>query len=281
MSPDGNFGAPRLGLGVGLRNVHFAYVLEHWPKVDWFEIISENFIHSQGRPRYVLERIAERYPVVMHGVSLSIGGTDPLDREYLRALKSQQTALRPPWLSDHICFTGVNGVNTHDLLPIPFNEVTLRHVAARVRAVQDILERPLVLENPSNYLTYESSTMPEWEFITRLIELTGCGLLLDVNNVYVNSVNHGFDPELYLRSIPHHRVAELHVAGHTNHGLYIVDTHDRAVCEPVWELYRLAYRLTGGASTLLEWDDAVPDFPVLQAELEKARQYQESPVGVA
>jgi hypothetical protein len=266
-------GHPNLGLGLGLRTVHFGYILEHQPPVDWFEIISENFMDSGGRPRYVLEQITERYAVVMHGVSLSIGSTDPLNFDYLRRLKRLADAVKPHWVSDHLCWTGVAGRNAHDLLPIPLNEQTLRHVVARVRTVQDFLERPLVLENPSTYVTFAGSTMSEWEFLSRLTEETNSGLLLDVNNVYVSSVNHDFDPAEYIRSVPHRRVVQFHLAGHTNCGTHLIDTHDGQVIDPVWELYRLAHQLTGGASTLLEWDARIPPFPVVHAEVLKARAY--------
>src|SRR6266478_8078861 len=210
------FDLPNLGFGVGLRSLHFSYILEDHPEVDWFEIISENFMDSGGRPRFVLEQIAERYPIVMHGVSLSIGSTDPLDFEYLKKLKRLADDIAAVWVSDHLCWTGVAGLNAHDLLPIPLNEQTLRHVVARVRTVQDFLERPLVLENPSTYVTFADSTLSEWEFITRMAEETDCGLLLDVNNVYVSSVNHDFDPAEYVRSVPHRRVVQFHLAGHTD-----------------------------------------------------------------
>jgi uncharacterized protein (UPF0276 family) len=262
-----------LGLGVGLRTVHFPYILEHHPPVDWFEIISENFMDSGGRPRYVLEQIAERYPVVMHGVSLSIGSTDPLNEEYLARLKRLADAIKPRWVSDHLCWTGVAGLNAHDLLPIPLNEQTLRHVSDRVRIVQETLERPLVLENPSTYVTFTDSTLSEWEFLSRLTEETDCGLLLDVNNVYVSSVNHDFDPVQYIRSVPHDRVVQFHLAGHSNRQTHLIDTHDNHVIDPVWELYRLAHQHTGGAATLLEWDARIPPFPVVHAEVLKARQY--------
>ncbi|MCI0462276.1 MAG: DUF692 domain-containing protein [Gemmataceae bacterium] len=267
------FGYPNLGLGVGLRTAHFAHILRHSPQVDWFEIISENFMDSGGRPRYVLEQVAERYPVVMHGVSLSIGSTDPLNCDYLKKLKQLAEHVGARWVSDHLCWTGVAGLNAHDLLPIPFNEATLAHVAGRVRIVQDFLERPLVLENPSSYVTFADSTMSEWEFLRRLAEETDCGLLLDVNNVYVSSVNHDFDPVEYLRSVPHERVVQFHLAGHTNCRTHLIDTHDGQVIDPVWELYRLAHRLTGGAATLLEWDAKIPEFPVVHAEVLKARNY--------
>jgi uncharacterized protein (UPF0276 family) len=264
-------GYPNIGLGVGLRTVHFSHILKNWPAVDWFEIISENFMDSRGRPRYILEQIAERYPVVMHGVSLSIGSTDPLNFEYLRKLKSLADSVRAGWVSDHLCWTGVAGLNAHDLLPIPLNEGTLRHVVERVRVVQDCLERPLILENPSSYVTFAASTMTEWEFLNRLTDEADCGLLLDVNNVYVSSVNHDFDPAEYIESVPHERVVQFHLAGHTNCGTHLIDTHDGEVVDPVWELYHLAHRLTGGVSTLLEWDAKIPEFPVLHAEVLKAR----------
>ncbi|RUL87963.1 MNIO family bufferin maturase [Tautonia sociabilis] len=266
-------GHDNLGLGVGLRTVHFPYILEHHPAVDWFEIISENFMDSGGRPRYVLDQLAERYRIVMHGVSLSIGSTDPLDREYLGKLKRLADGVTAHWVSDHLCWTGVAGRNTHDLLPVPLNERTLAHVVDRVRVVQDILERPLVLENPSSYVTFAASTMPEWEFLARMAEEADCGLLLDVNNVYVSSVNHDFDPVEYIRAVPHERVVQFHLAGHTDCGTHIVDTHDGEVVDPVWELYRLAHQLTGGVSTLLEWDAKIPPFPAVHAEVLKARDY--------
>ncbi|HTN73604.1 MAG TPA: DUF692 domain-containing protein [Pirellulaceae bacterium] len=265
------FSLPNLGLGVGLRSVHFSHILANRPPVDWFEAISENFLDSQGRPRYVLDQIAEQYPIVLHGVSLSIGSSDPLDFDYLRKLKALASATNARWVSDHLCWTGVLGRNTHDLLPLPLNEATLAYVTERVRAVQEFLERPLVLENPSSYVTFHSSTMPEGEFLARLASDADCGLLLDVNNVYVSSVNHEFDAEEYLRALPHERIVQFHLAGHTNMGSYCLDTHDGPVIDPVWRLYRLANELTGGAATLLEWDARIPPFDELHAEVLKAR----------
>src|SRR5262245_47963353 len=262
-----------LGLGVGLRTAHFSHLLQHRPAVDWFEIISENFLDSGGRPRFVSEQLAETYPIVMHGVSLSIGSTDPLDFDYLRKLKSLAGATRARWVSDHLCWTGVAGRNTHDLLPLPLNEETLAHVGERVRIVQSILERPLVLENPSTYVTFADSSMPEWEFLARMAEEADCGLLLDVNNVYVSSVNHDFDPLQYIQSVPHKRVVQYHLAGHTNCGTHCVDTHDGNVIDPVWDLYARAQQLTGRVSTLLEWDAKIPEFPVVHAEVLKAKRY--------
>lgn len=265
-------GHPHLGFGIGLRSVHYDYILREEPPVDWFEIISENYMDSQGQPRYVLEQIAERYPIVMHGVSLSIGSTDPLNFDYLKRLRRLADAVNAGWISDHVCWTGVAGRNTHDLLPLPYNEETLQHVVQRIRTVQDFLERPLVLENPSSYVTFADSTMDEWEFVTRLAEEADCGLLLDVNNVYVSSVNHDFDPEEYVRSVPLERVVQFHLAGHTNCGTHCIDTHDGHVIDPVWELYRLTHELTGGVSTLLEWDARIPPFPVVHEEVLKAKQ---------
>lgn len=264
---------PNLGVGVGLRNQHFGYVLDNWPRVDWFEIISENFMDSGGRPRYVLDRVAERYPLVMHGVSMSIGSADPLDFEYLSKLKRLAREIGARWVSDHLCWTGIAGRNTHDLLPVPLNEETLRHIVGRVRAAQDFLGRRLVFENPSSYLSFADDTLSEWEFLAALAEEADCLLLLDVNNVYVSSVNHGFDPVEYIESLPHERVVQIHLAGHTDCGTHIVDTHDRRVAERVWELYQLAYRRTDGVSTLLEWDSNIPAFPVMHAEALKARDY--------
>jgi uncharacterized protein (UPF0276 family) len=266
-------GHPNLGLGVGLRTVHFPYILQKHPKVDWFEIISENFMDSRGRPRYVLEQVSERYAVVMHGVSLSIGSTDPLNFDYLKKLKRLAGEVNARWVSDHLCWTGVAGLNAHDLLPMPLNEQSLAHVVRRIRTVQDVLERPLVLENPSTYVTFTDSTLSEWEFISRMADETDCGLLLDVNNVYVSSVNHDFDPVEYIKAVPHERVVQFHLAGHTHCKTHLIDTHDNHVIDPVWELYRLAHRLTGGAATLLEWDARIPEFPVVHAEVLKARRY--------
>ena len=266
-------GYPNLGLGIGLRSTHFPHILTEHPAVDWFEIISENFMDSRGRPRHVLNQIAERYPVVMHGVSLSIGSTDPLNFDYLTKLRNLAREVKARWVSDHLCWTGVAGRNTHDLLPLPLDEGSLAHVVARVRTVQDFLERPLVLENPSSYVGFATSTMPEWEFLSRLADQTGCGLLLDVNNVYVSAVNHDFDPFEYIQNIPHNRVVQFHLAGHTNCGTHIVDTHDGPVVDPVWDLYRFAHQLTGGVATLLEWDAKIPPFEAVHAEVLKARDY--------
>ena len=266
-------GHRNLGLGVGLRSTHFRYIVQNWPEVDWFEIISENFIDSRGWPRHVLQKVAERYPIVMHGVSMSIGSTDPLDHEYLQKLKRLSREVRAQWISDHLCWTGVLGRNNHDLLPMPLTDEALRHVVERVRIVQDVLERPLVLENPSSYVTFQESTFQEWEFLGRLAVEADCGLLLDVNNVYVSSFNHDWDPDAYIRALPHERIVQFHLAGHTSFGQYLLDTHDGRVVERVWELFRTAHTLTGGVSTLLEWDANIPSFPEVHSEILKAKKF--------
>jgi uncharacterized protein len=273
LSAPPRLGYPNLGFGVGLRSAHYDYLETHEPDVDWFEVIPENFMDSQGRARHVLDRIAARYPVVLHGVSLSIGSTDPLDLEYLARLKRLAAEVDAVWVSDHVCWTGVAGVNTHELVPLPFTEASLAHVVGRIRRVQDFLERPLVLENPSTYVTYTESTLTEWEFLARMAEEADCGLLLDVNNVYVSGFNHDFDSHRYLESIPSERVVQMHLAGHDHVGTHIVDTHDRPVADPVWDLYAAAVALTGGVSTLVEWDDRLPPFPEVHAEVLKARSF--------
>ena len=265
------FGLPDLGVGIGLRSVHFGEILAGKPALDWFEVLSENFMDTGGRPLHVLERVVERYPVALHGVSLSIGSTDPLDRGYLHKLKSLATRTRAAWVSDHLCFTGVLGRNTHDLLPLPYDQATLRHVSRRVKQVQDVLERPLVLENPSTYLAYARSSMTEWEFLTALCDATGCGLLLDVNNVYVSSFNHGFDPRQYIDGIPADRVVQVHLAGHTNKGTHILDTHDGRAIAAVWKLYARLTARTGPVSTLFEWDAKIPPLAAVVKEAAKAR----------
>jgi len=266
------FSLPNLGVGLGLRTRHYGHILEHVPAVDWFEIISENYLQTRGRPLSVLDRIAERYPVVMHGVSMSIGSTAPLDHAYLQQLKELRARIGARWVSDHLCWTGVAGKNTHDLLPLPYTEESLRHVVRRIREVQDVLEAPLVLENPSTYLEFEGSSLKEWEFLAALSREADCGLLLDVNNIYVSAFNHGFDPYQYLAGIPFDRVVQLHVSGHTHYGTHIVDTHVGPVIEPVWQLLAAAHQRCG-ASVLLEWDAEIPSFEQTHAEALRAEQY--------
>jgi hypothetical protein len=267
---------PDLGLGLGLRTVHYNHILEHWPAVDWFEILSENYMDTEGRPLYVLDQIAERYPIVMHGVSMSIGSTDPIDFEYLGKLKELAERTAAVWLGDHVCWTGVAGRNGHDLYPIPYNEKTLAFLVERIRIVQDFLERPLILENASTYLTFANSTMPEQEFLCRMAQEADCALLLDVNNVYVSCRNHDLDPQSFLEGIPYDRVVQIHLAGHTDNGTHCIDTHDSRVIDQVWELYREVEHRTGGRATLLEWDASIPPFEELHAELLKAKQFRQS-----
>ena len=272
---------PDLGIGIGLRTVHFGEILARQPRIDWFEVLSENFMETGGRPLYVLDQVVERYPVALHGVSLSIGSTDPLDRDYLRKLKELAARTRAHWVSDHLCWTGVMGRNVHDLLPMPYTEQALRHTVERVRAVSDVLERPLVLENPSSYVEFAASSMPEWEFLARLAEKADCGLLLDVNNVYVSAFNHRFDPRVYIDAIPADRVVQYHLAGHTHKGTHIVDTHSDHAVPEVWELYGRACRRTGKVSTLYEWDEDIPDFETVHAEARKAAAWREQSLAAA
>ena len=270
------FGLPDLGVGLGLRSVHYAHILQERPAVDWFEILSENYMQTAGRPLHFVDAVAARYPIALHGVSLSIGSTDPLDRAYLAELRALRDRTRALWVSDHLCWTGVAGRNTHDLLPLPYTEETLRHVADRVRAVQDVLGAPLALENPSTYVEHAGASMHEWEFLARLAEDADCAILLDVNNVFVSAFNHGFEPATYLDAMPFDRVVQLHVAGHTHHGTHIIDSHIGPVSDPVWTLLGQAHRRSGGASVLLEWDAEIPDFETAHAEALRATGFIES-----
>jgi uncharacterized protein (UPF0276 family) len=272
------FGLPDLGVGLGLRTVHYTHIVEAQPEVDWFEILSENYMQTAGRPLEWLDAIADRYPVVMHGVSLSIGSTDPLDRAYLTELRALRDRTRARWVSDHLCWTGVSGKNTHDLLPMPYTEEALHHVAGRVRAVQDFLGAPLALENPSTYVEFAAGQMAppmmtECEFLGRLAEEADCALLLDVNNVFVSAFNHGFDPRDYLAAVPFDRVVQMHVAGHTHHGTHIIDSHIGPVVDDVWRLLGDAWQRSGGTSVLLEWDAEIPSFEVTHAEALRAKDY--------
>lgn len=261
-----------LGFGLGLRPKHYPYIFEHWPDVGWFEIISENFMDTQGKARRNLDRIRARYPIVMHGVSLSIGTVDPLNSEYLAKLKRLIDEIEPAWVSDHVCWTGVAHRNTHDLLPVPYTQEALAHLVSRIIQVQDYLKRPIALENPSTYLEFKSSDIPEAEFIAQMARQSGCQLLLDVNNVYVSCYNHRLDAQTYLDTLPMDRVIQIHLSGHTNKGSHIIDTHDDHVVDEVWALYRYVVRKAGRTpNTMIEWDDHIPKFDVLYAELDKAK----------
>ena len=260
-----------LGYGLGLRTAYYQDILENHPPVDWFEIVSENYLVDGGKALYYLEAIGERYPLVMHGVSLSIGGPHPLDRDYLQRLKRLAQTVRPAWISDHLCWSRGSAHQLHDLLPLPYTEESLRHVAERVRQVQDLLERPLVLENVSSYVRVAEASFSEWEFLAALSEASGCELPLDVNNVYVSARNHGFDPWTFISGLPKARIRQLHLAGHSDYGAYLIDTHDQPVSDPVWQLYQRTLAHLGPVATLLERDDNFPSLDELLAELGKAR----------
>lgn len=263
---------PSLGFGLGVRPAHYEALLgERKGCVSWLEALTENYLLPGGRPLHYLERLRAEYPIVLHGVSLSIGGTDPLNETYLREVKALADRIEPAWVSDHLCWTGMDGVNLHDLMPLPFTETALEHVVSRIAAVQDRLGRRLVLENVSSYVSFTSSDMTEWEFLREIAERADCHLLLDVNNVYVSSVNHGFDPMSYLRGIPVERVRQFHLAGHRDMGDYLIDTHDEPVCEAVWQLFHAAVERFGPVSTMLERDDNIPELDVLLTELDRAR----------
>jgi uncharacterized protein (UPF0276 family) len=254
-----------------LRTDHFQYVVDEQPAVDWFEITSENFMVAGGKPRYYLRTIGERYPLVMHGVSMSIGSSDPLDYHYLSRLKRLADEVRPAWISDHLCWTSVGQVNSHDLLPLPYNQEAVLHVVERVRQVQDYLGRQILLENVSSYLGYHVSDMLEWEFLAEICERADCKILLDINNIYVSARNHGFSPDDYLEAMDPCRVQQFHLAGHSDYGHYVIDTHDHDIVDPVWDLYRQALRRFGPVSTMIERDDHIPPFGELAAELDIAR----------
>jgi uncharacterized protein len=260
-----------LGVGVGLRVPHYAAILAQRPSVDFFEIISENFMVKGGKPLYHLDRVLEHYRVVQHGVSLGIAGPDEPDREYLAGLKQLVRRTNTPWVSDHFCWSGAGGAHLHDLLPIPYTPEAVRRTVERARMIQDFIEVPFALENASSYLTYRGSTLTEWEFISEIADRADIGLLFDVNNVYVSAFNHGFDAATFVRSVPHERILQIHLAGHTNLGKYIIDTHRGSVVEPVLDLYRQTIALTGPVSTLIEWDDEIPELSILLAEAERAR----------
>ncbi|WNF46808.1 DUF692 domain-containing protein [Pseudomonas sp. SG20056] len=262
-----------LGFGLGLRSTYYQAILEQRPAIDWFEIVSENYLVAGGKALYFLDAIGEQYPLVMHGVSLSIGGPHELDRDYLRQLKHLAARVQPAWISDHLCWSRGNAHQLHDLLPLPYTEESLQHVAARVRQVQDVIERPLVLENVSSYLRCADDQFSEWQFLAALSELSGCELLLDVNNVYVSARNHGFDAWTFISSLPKQRIRQLHLAGHSDYGSYLIDTHDQPVSDPVWQLYQRTLQHLGPVSTLLERDDHFPDLDVLLDELNTARRF--------
>jgi uncharacterized protein (UPF0276 family) len=270
-----------LGFGLGLRVPHYAYVLENRPAVDWFEILSENYMVAGGKPRFYLHAIREHYPLVMHGVSLSVGSTDPLNTDYLKGLKTLIRDVEPEWISDHLCWTSLGEINSHDLLPLPYTHEALEHVVSRIQQVQDFLGRTLLLENVSSYISYRESEMTEWAFFNEVCTRAGCSMLLDINNIYVSARNHGFDPIDYLNGVTPQLVQQFHLAGHSDFGDYIIDTHDHDVPDPVWSLYAEALQRFGAVSTMIERDDDIPEFPVLFAELEHARAIARETLGNA
>jgi uncharacterized protein (UPF0276 family) len=260
-----------LGFGLGLRPDHYDAILSELPAVDFFEALTENYLIAGGKPLHYLDRIRAEYPVVLHGVSLSIGSTQPIDRRYLAALKSLSRRIEPSWMSDHLCWTGTDGVNLHDLMPMPYTEEALEHLVPRIREVQDAVGQRILLENVSSYVSFHSSQLTEWEFLAELSARADCLLLLDVNNVYVNSVNHRFDPHDFIRGLPLQRVAQIHLAGHETQGSFIIDTHDAPVADRVWELYRCTCERFGPVATMIERDANIPPLGELLDELEVAR----------
>lgn len=262
---------PWLGFGLGLRPPHFQDVLDGAEGVDWFEILSENFMVAGGKPRYYLERVRADYPIVMHGVSMNIGSTDPLDMDYLARLRELMQNIEPVWLSDHLCWTGAGGQSSHDLLPLPLTDAVLNHLLDRIDRVQNYLSRPLVLENASTYLAFAGDEYLEQDFLNQLSRQSGCRLLLDINNIYVSSRNHGFDANAYLDEIDTQAVVQFHLAGHSDYGDYVIDTHDHPIVDPVWALFERAVRRFGPVSTMIERDDHIPPFAELVTELNQAR----------
>lgn len=269
-------GFTEYGVGIGLRVPHYQHILEKKPVVDWFEIISENYMVDGGRPLTVLDSILEQYRVVQHGVSMYFGSVDPLNREHLKRLKALVRRTSTPWLSDHLCWGSVDGQYTHDLLPMPYTFEAARLTAEKIRQVRDFVEVPVVVENVSSYAEFHVSEMAEWEFLNEVVEQADCGILLDVNNIYVSSQNHNFDPRVYIDAIPADRVAQIHIAGHSKFEKYILDTHDHPVLDRVWDLYARAIEQCGPTATLLEWDDHIPSFDEVHAEALKANKYLEA-----
>ena len=262
---------PNLGFGLGLRSEHYLDLIEHQQPVDWLEILSENYMIAGGKPLYYLDKICERYPVVMHGVSLSIGSADPLNQTYLHDLKKLAQRVKPQWISDHLCWTGTNGINLHDLMPLPYTDEALQHLVERIKKVQDFLGQRILLENVSSYLTYQHSTISEWEFLSAIAQQADCLILLDINNIHVSAHNHGFNSLTYLAALPAERIQQIHLAGHLNKGDYSIDTHDHDIIDSVWELYAESLRRFGPISTMIERDDDIPPLNILLDELQKAR----------
>ncbi|MDZ4815627.1 MAG: DUF692 domain-containing protein [Verrucomicrobiota bacterium] len=273
MPPTKYNGFTDLGIGIGLRTPHYPYILEHKPDIAWFEIISENFMIDGGRPLAILDQILEHYPVIQHGVAMYFGSTGPLNKDHLKKLKALVKRTKTPWVSDHLCWGSVDGRYTHDLLPLPYTKEAVENTARKIRQARDFLEVPIAVENVSSYAEFHDSEMTEWQFLAEVAERADCGILLDVNNIFVSSKNHTFDPFEYLHAVPHKRVVQIHVAGHSVFEKYRLDTHDHPVLDPVWELYGRAIQLIGNTATLLEWDDLIPSFDEVRAEAMKAQKF--------
>lgn len=264
---------PYLGFGLGLRKEHYLDIIETQPAVDWFEVLTENYLVPGGKPLYYLDKIHQKYPMVMHGVSLSIGGSDPLNMTYLKQVKALAQRIDAHWISDHLCWTGLNGINAHDLLPLPYTEEAINHVAQRIQQVQEILGRQILMENVSSYISYQQSgDITEWEFFTAVCERADCLMLLDINNIYVSAINHEFDPEDYLNNVPIERVQQYHLAGHSDYQDYVIDTHDHPIVAAVWQLYTKAIARFGEVSTMIERDDNIPPLADVMQELTQVRQ---------
>ncbi len=266
-------GFTEFGVGIGLRVPHYDHILSTRPVVDWFEIISENYMVDGGRPLKILDQILDQYQVVQHGVSMYFGSAQPLSRDHLRRIKALTKRTKTPWLSDHLCWGSVDGRYTHDLLPLPYTFEAARNTAQRIREAQDFLEIPIAVENVSSYAEFHESEMTEWQFLNEVVEAADCGILLDVNNIYVSSQNHNFNPADYIDAVPAGRVAQIHIAGHSKFEKYILDTHDHPVLDPVWRLYERAIKRIGPTATLLEWDDNIPSFDEVHAEALKANRF--------
>jgi len=271
---EGHERGPVRGVGIGLRSPHHEYILEHRPPVPWLEVLTDNYLVDGGPRLRLLEAIAERYPVTLHGVGMGLGDTDPLDLDYLRRLHALAERIGPAWISDHLCWCAQGGRHSHELLPLPYTQEAVAHVADRIRQVQDFLGQRLVVENVSSYVEYQSSQMSEWAFLSAVAEAADCEILLDINNIYVSAANHGFSAQVYLEGVPHERVREMHLAGYEDHGTHLLDSHSQPVHGPVWDLYARAAAYLPHVPTLIEWDNDIPAFARLMAEADKARQVQ-------
>lgn len=270
-----------LGFGLGLRHDHYETILDEKPAVDWFEILTENYLVPGGKPLYYLDKIRAMYPMVMHGVSMSIGSTDKLDLDYLHEVKELIKRIEPKWISDHLCWTGIDKKNMHDLLPLPYTEEAIKHVVSQIQQVQEFLGQRILIENLSSYVTYQQSYMTEWEFLSEITQRADCYILLDVNNVYVSSINHEFEPKDYIDALPSECVYQIHLAGHSNEGNCIIDTHDADIIDPVWDLYAHTIKRLGPISTMIERDDKIPPLADLLRELNHARKISNAVLGVS